>query len=1433
MRLLRLEDDGEFSLTKDLVGDDIIPPYAILSHTWGSDNEEVTFKDLTNGAGKDKPGYRKIRFCGKQAANDGLRFFWIDTCCINKSSSTELAEAINTMFRWYQEAARCYVYLSDVSVSGSVEEDEISRRWKPAFKKSRWFTRGWTLQELIAPPSVEFFSKEEQRLGDKQSLEQTLHEITGIAVQALQGSGLSHFSVNERMSWAEKRQTKREEDAAYSLLGIFDIQMPLIYGEGRKWALARLHKEIKESLKDELPPLGEEKKRILLDSLRFAQIDARQTAVGNAHAKTCEWLLKNPQYLDWLDTTKQGEHHGFLWIKGKPGTGKSTLMKFALTNARNMMKDKIVISFFFNARGGSLEKSTIGTYQSLLLQLLERLPVLQDVFDSIDLSSSEISIYHEWSVESLKTLLEQAIQRLEQSSVLCFIDALDECEERQIRDMISFFEHVGVLAVSAGIKFRVCFSGRHYPYIEIQRGLSLFLEEQEGHIQDITNYLDSELKIGHGEVAEQIRRDLQEKASGIFIWLVLVVRILNKGYDHGHIHGLRQRLWEVPADLHSLFRDILTRDSHNRDELVLCVQWLLFSKQPLSPEQFFLAILSGIEPESLSKWDPAEITIDVIRRFILGSSKGLAKITTSGTPRVEFIHESVRDFLLKENELSNIYPDLGSNFQGQSHERLKHCCLNYLSINVFTQLEIHRSLPHALSQKAADFHQSPTSAYPFLEYAVHNVLYHADFAAGCGIAQENLIRSFPLGWWIKLDNMLAKEFDRHTENVSLLYVLAEGNMSNLIRVHPSILSYLEAENERYGTPLFAALARKSQQAVRTFLEAHAANQCPGSLLHKRCSRYCQQNHGQGGFDRTFEYSTRRTILSYLAELGDEVIFNLVLETGRFMPDSKDEDGRTPLSLAAGNGHEAVLKLLLNTSKVDVDSKDQDGQTPLLWAARNGHETVIKLLLDTGNVDVYLKDQYGQTPLLWAARNGHETVVKLLLATGKVHVDSKDAEYGRTALPYAAGNQHDAMVNLLIAKNGVDGVEIDSQDNDGRTPLLWAAHQGHYGVVKLLLECKADVNVEDRYGWTGLLRAVDGGHETIVRLLLEQNVDVNAKGDQFFPLSLAAINRNKTVMEVLLAAGASIQAALDTLGSLDAQAFLKQTALCYAAAVGKETMVQELIAIGVDVNDSSKPDLKTPLHFASEYGHISVLTALLEANADPTKEDQLSRTPLHYAGKSGSQLVVQRLRRAIYLHDRVFELGICYRIHSGGNAVHLIHVTRKMKDYSLLSDILHAYELKRCRGWRKYSLKGLRRVDSVEYKRISLHPHHQSVMTKIFVPQSELLRDGLRELCLGIRNPPEQSSNESVWVEAFLRELSSRSHSHGTGFGLRCIEGWVLRRIIICAAACLVCASLIGILWATLLGKTEAGFAITACLIAAEGLAISLFMLEAQIRPDEY
>jgi Heterokaryon incompatibility protein (HET) len=241
MRLLKVGPHGELSLTEDFVHD--IPPYAILSHTWGADKDEVTFDDLVKGLGKRKHGYTKIEFCGKQARKDGLKYIWVDTCCINKANHTELSEAITSMFRWYRDAVKCYAYLSDVFARKHDNNGQTQRTWESAFRISRWFTRGWTLQELLAPKSVKFFSREGELLGDKKILEQQIHEITGVPITALRGKPLSHFSVDERMRWAAKRGTKREEDKAHCLAGIFEIFIPLMYGEGEH-AFKRLQEEI-------------------------------------------------------------------------------------------------------------------------------------------------------------------------------------------------------------------------------------------------------------------------------------------------------------------------------------------------------------------------------------------------------------------------------------------------------------------------------------------------------------------------------------------------------------------------------------------------------------------------------------------------------------------------------------------------------------------------------------------------------------------------------------------------------------------------------------------------------------------------------------------------------------------------------------------------------------------------------------------------------------------------------------------------------------------------------------------------------------------------------------------------------------------------------------------------------------------------------------
>jgi len=236
MRLLEMNEDGDLSLKNNT---EEKPSYVILSHRWGEDHEEVTFKDVIGHTYKDKRGYAKIRGCGEQAKKIGWELFWVDTCCIDKSSSAELSESINSMWRWYCNSRVCYVYLDDVRAG----LDEAER--DTAFAKSKWFTRGWTLQELLAPPRLEFYDAGWNKIGTKESLKEKISKITKINESFLVSDVylLKQASIAERMSWASERTTKRKEDIAYSLLGIFDINMPLLYGEGAK-AFQRLQEEI-------------------------------------------------------------------------------------------------------------------------------------------------------------------------------------------------------------------------------------------------------------------------------------------------------------------------------------------------------------------------------------------------------------------------------------------------------------------------------------------------------------------------------------------------------------------------------------------------------------------------------------------------------------------------------------------------------------------------------------------------------------------------------------------------------------------------------------------------------------------------------------------------------------------------------------------------------------------------------------------------------------------------------------------------------------------------------------------------------------------------------------------------------------------------------------------------------------------------------------
>jgi hypothetical protein len=671
MRLLYTASDGKLKWTKDLIGDDIIPRYAILSHTW-QDGQEVVFDDLKNLDdfkvldAKRKAGYDKIMFCAQQAQRDGLCYFWVDTCCIDKSNNSELSEAIISMFRWYKNAEKCYVYLSDVSVAASDENSETYRRRKPVIRNSRWFTRGWTLQELIAPASVEFFSKEGERLGDKRSLMPTLHEITRIAVQALEGSPMASFGVDERMSWAAGRKTKREEDEAYSLLGIFDVQMPLLYGEGRPSAFARLHKEIKERHSVSLP------------IAKGASFDSHM----EEHNARCLPNTRTVLLHDIAEWASNKDSKPIFWLNGMAGTGKSTI---ARTVAQSFAgTGQLGASFFFKKGEGergnaSLFFSTIAT--SLLACEPGMLPGIRNALDK-DSALFGKSLKDQFEKLILYPLSGMQQTRLQALPRVIVVDALDECErEEDIQAILHLFAQTkDVLPVSLRILvtsrpevhirfgFKQMLNGTYNDLVlhevlesTVKHDIRLFIEHELGKIQQ------ARMISPDWPTADQVQA-LVKLAVPLFIFAATVCRYVGtKGGDP------EEYLDKVLQFQKSTFSQL--------DQTYLLVLDQLLNEQEDEDKETWLQAFQGLVGSIVILQNPLSVAslaglLRIPQKQIkcrLDSLQSVLSIPDSVDDPVRLLHLSFRDFLVVQQGKSPFWVN-----EKDTHMKLACRCLELI-----------------------------------------------------------------------------------------------------------------------------------------------------------------------------------------------------------------------------------------------------------------------------------------------------------------------------------------------------------------------------------------------------------------------------------------------------------------------------------------------------------------------------------------------------------------------------------------------------------------------------------------------------------------------------------------------------------------------------------------------------------------------------------
>ena len=700
----------------------------------------------------------------------------------------------------------------------------------------------------------------------------------------------------------------------------------------------------------------------ILQSLKFDEMSDRFFTINPAHARTCHWLVEREEYKAWQDMARSSEHNGFLWVKGKPGAGKSTLMKWAFQYAQKSHGDDTLISFFFNARGEGLERSTEGMYRCLLAQLLEKVPGLQSVLDKQRQRDT-------WPVEMLSGLFREAIMALGNDRLTCYIDALDECSEAEIRNMIEAFEELTESAIAESINFRVCFSSRHYPRISINTCLELVLEGQEGHEGDIAAYIQKKLKVSARSKSE-MAIEIQKRASGIFLWVCLVIRILNEDIDRGDASKIKTRLEEIPDGLDELFQDIITRGTREDTHLIPTLQWIMFTQRPLTCRELYHAIeyTPNNEPGLLSEHE--KLSTETAENFLLNSTKGLAETTRGNQPKVQFIHESVREYL-RTTGFRNLAPHLTENLPGSTHEVLKQRCLEFVSEEVCRHLSLPAILPKAKSAEAERLRARSKEDLPFLDYAVRNVLYHAERACAYQVLQDDFVEAFPLATWTSLNNLHEKHMiRRYTSSVTLPYVLADkGTMLLLSTALQQRDPDFSKSQERHRTLLGAAVHERNTEVVKLVLEHGAIKHCSASELEK--------------------------LLKLAAKKRVPEVLRLLIEEGKQLV-SKRTLGSI-LAETSREGHKEIAQVLLDKG-ADVNAQGGDLGNALYAASAAGHKEIVQQLLDKG-ADVNAQGGRFVNALYAASAGGHKEVVQQLLDnSADVSTLRADALAMRSTLP---------------------------------------------------------------------------------------------------------------------------------------------------------------------------------------------------------------------------------------------------------------------------------------------------------------------------------------------------------------------------------------------------------------------------------------------------
>ena len=865
------------------------------------------------------------------------------------------------------------------------------------------------------------------------------------------------------------------------------------------------------------------------------------------------------------------------------------------------------LAFFFNGLGIRLEKSLLGLFRSLVHQLLRQNRHLLQGF--LALYQRKVDMHGddwEWYRWELEEYFSNTMKNARTGPIFIIIDALDECEEASARELVTLFEDLIASPSSKISNIRICLSSRYYPNITTESCTEIHMDEYNE--PDIQLYIEKRLRLdstvsGFAHLIAEIVR----KASGIFLWVVLVVKKLVRARDEGEpLSRMQQIIHDVPEQLNDLIKQLISSiNSEHRQEALHLMQWVLFASRPLNTAEIRYALAFGgnltySSQEQAARSDRLVRNEAQLEKFIRSRTRGLVEIKQTNhfhdeedrgraIRTINFIHESVTDVLLQHGGLQMMENNLEISAILQSHHYLARTCMNYLNISEIRGFPGARTEPQSLgSIQAAATLKILHEAYPFLEYAVQEIFRHAKgaestrepYAALSQCLMTDFQQLFQAWRYLSDLDQRSRYREAHGPHTTFAHVAAEYDMVNWISLILQQGIDINVTGGRFHSLIQTASAMGHETLVDRLLGL-------GADINLRGGRH-------------------ENVLTAAAFDGNLKIIEAILEGKPNVNALGGEYGCALQAAAASRaGTEENIQLLLD-AKANVNTQGGRHGNALQAAAFNGNEKIVGLLLDAGANINAIGGEHG-TALQAAAFQGHEAIVEVLLASG-ADSQAEAGSYG-TALWAAAYSGHANIARLLL--------EINPARSDARILPQESANVTPYSLDFRLQRLMDAANATKRFH-----EAVGRGDINTMQTLIDNGVDANARGgDLSSAWHLAAWDGRSDVLQLLLD-----QPDLKP----DMQDPQGRTPLWYAASEGHQICVRQLADTGsVDYNIKSSQG-RNLLWFPFWNGHLEVARFLLARGVSPYEKDCEEISPLMAAKERGQRAILNLISEGNFL-----------------------------------------------------------------------------------------------------------------------------------------------------------------------------------------------------------